>query len=194
MFQLAHAWADVAPDAAFVAPHAPHRHTRRLARWAPLRIRADGRQWYALGASSLAVQESGVRAAAGVLDRFIDAELHDAALPPNAYALVGFSQGAMMALFAGLRRPVAPRAIIAFSGSLIYPAALKGEIRNYAPVLLIHGETDHVVPASKSREAERSLRDIGVPVEALFRPALGHAVDPAGMAAGASFLRRAFAQ
>ena len=137
--------------------------------------------------------KSGLRAAAGILDRFIDSELAAAALPPDAYALAGFSQGAMMALFAGLRRPVAPRAIIAFSGSLLYPAALKGEIRNHAPVLLIHGEADDVVPAAKSREAERSLREIGVPVEALFRPAVGHLIDLAGLAAGASFLRRAFA-
>jgi phospholipase/carboxylesterase len=61
-------------------------------------------------------------------------------------------------------------------------------------VLLVHGETDEVVPAEHSRAAERALRAAGVPVEALFSPGLGHAIDEAGLARGALFLRRAFAE
>jgi phospholipase/carboxylesterase len=193
MNELAHAWADAAPKAAFVAPHAPFRHSKRVSRWLPFRIAARGRQWYSLVGRSLSAQESGVRIAAGFLDRFVDAELHALALPPDAYALVGFSQGATTALFAGLRRPVAPRSIIAFSGALINPSALTTEIRNHAPVLLIHGEADEIVPVSNSREAEQALRAIGVPVEAVYRPGLGHAIDAVGVAVGARSLWRAFA-
>ena len=45
-------------------------------------------------------------------------------LPADAYALMGFSQGAMTVLFTGLRRATAPRAILAFSGALIAPDTL----------------------------------------------------------------------
>ena len=58
------------------------------------------------------------------LHGFLDAEL--ARLGLTDYAIMGFSQGAMMSLFAGLRRAAAPRAILAFSGALVAPE-LAGE-------------------------------------------------------------------
>jgi phospholipase/carboxylesterase len=47
-----------------------------------------------------------------------------------------------------------------------------------------------VVPVSASRAARSALEAAGVPVEALFSPALGHGLDEAGIAAGAAFLAR----
>ena len=136
--------------------------------------------------------EAGAARARPLLDAFIDAELARLGLPPDGYALMGFSQGAMMALYAGLRRAVPPRAILAFSGALLAPGRLAEQRTNAAPVLLVHGEADEVVPAALSRGAEQALRAEGIPVESLFRPGLGHAIDDAGLAAGAAFLQRAF--
>ena len=113
------------------------------------------------GASRIArppVMEAGVRRAAGFLDAFIDAELARLGLPAEAYALMGFSQGAMTVLFTGLRRAAAPRAILAFSGALIAPETLAAELANRAPVLIVHGEADDVVPVHRSRDAEAALR------------------------------------
>jgi phospholipase/carboxylesterase len=135
----------------------------------------------------------GARRAAGYLDAFIDAELARLALPSDAYALMGFSQGAMTVLFAGLRRPSAPRAILAFSGALVAPETLAAELANRAPVLLVHGEADDVVPAQRSRDAEQGLRAAGVPVESVFVPRLGHGIDETGLAMGALALQKAFA-
>ena len=74
--------------------------------------------------SLAAVMEAGARRAAAHLNGFLDAELSRLGLPADAYALMGFSQGAMTVLFTGLRRAVAPRAILAFSGALIAPETL----------------------------------------------------------------------
>jgi phospholipase/carboxylesterase len=63
----------------------------------------------------------GVNQAAPALQAYLDAELQRRQLPPSALALVGFSQGTMMALHAGLRRPVAPAAIVGYSGMFIMP-------------------------------------------------------------------------
>jgi len=57
----------------------------------------------------------------------------------------------------------------------------------------VHGEADEVVPVERSRLAERSLRDAGLEVEALYCPGLGHGIDEAGLSIGALFLQRAFA-
>lgn len=98
----------------------------------------------------------------------------------------------MTALFAGLRRADAPRAILAFSGALIAPKSLKAEMKNHAPVLLAHGEADTVVPAFRSRDAEAALRAVNVPVEAVYADDLGHGIDDIILDAGAVFLQRAF--
>jgi phospholipase/carboxylesterase len=177
---LAPEWGDACPDALFASVDAPDEHE-----W------GFGRQWWAVGDRSPPVTEAGVRRARQCLDAFLDAELARLGLPADAYALVGFSQGAMTALFTGLRRPVAPRAILAFSGALLVPEALAGERANTAPVLLVHGEDDPTVPVSRSRDAEDVLLGLGVPVESAYIPRLGHGIDQTGLAMGRLALQRA---
>jgi phospholipase/carboxylesterase len=60
-------------------------------------------------------------------------------------------------------------------------------------VLLVHGEADDVVPAERSRDAERALRAANVPVEAVYVPRLGHGIDETGLSMGALALQQAFA-
>ncbi len=182
LIDLAGTWGQVVPAAAFASPDAPFHHESGF-----------GRQWWSVADRAPAVMEAGVRRAAPYLDRFIDAELARLGLPAGAYALMGFSQGAMMVLFTGLRRAVPPRAILAFSGALVAPDRLGAEMTHPAPVLLVHGEADEVVPAARSHEAEAALRAAGVAVENVFVPGLGHGIDPTGLAMGGLALQRAFA-
>jgi phospholipase/carboxylesterase len=182
LIDLAPTWSHALPEALFVSVDAPFPHESGF-----------GRQWWSVEDRSAAVMEAGVRRAAGFLDAFIDAELARLGLPAEAYALMGFSQGAMTVLFTGLRRPAAPRAILAFSGALVAPESLTAELANRAPVLLVHGEADDVVPVHRSRDAEAALRAANVPVEAAYVPRLGHGIDDTGLSMGALALQRAFA-
>ena len=181
LLDLAPAWAEAAPDALFASVNAPDTHYSGF-----------GRQWWAVSDRRPEVMEGGVRRARAHLDAFLDAELARLGLPPGAYALMGFSQGAMTVLFTGPRRAVAPRAILGFSGALIAPGTLAAEIRNTAPVLLVHGEADGQVPVQRSRDAETVLKAAGVPVTSLYVPTLGHGIDDEGLAMGAAALREAF--
>lgn len=181
LIDLGHAWQHACPDALFASVHAPFAHDSGF-----------GRQWWSVADRSPHIVEAGVRMAAPYLQGFIDAELVRLGLPPEAYAIMGFSQGAMMALFAGLRRPAAPRAILAFSGALVAPGSLAKELANKAPVLLMHGEADDVVPVSRSRDAEGALIAAGVPVDAHYIPGLGHGIDDTGISHGALALQRGF--
>jgi phospholipase/carboxylesterase len=185
---LAEAWRAELPTASFSLPNAPWRRRRRW--FAP--FRPQRREWFAIDDRSPAAYEAGVRTAAGLLNDFIDAELQRLTLPPDAYALAGYSQGAMTVLFAGLRRAVAPRAIVAIAGSLIAPDSLLGEMRNTAPVLLLHGAEDRIVPPTRSQAAATLLADAGVAVETFYRPGLAHEIDDAEIREGGLFLRRAF--
>ena len=179
LIDLAPHWAAALPHAAFASPDGPE----------PYDMAPMGRQWFSLADRAPERMDAGVAVAAAALGRFIDAELARLGLPADACALMGFSQGAMAALYAGLRRDPPPRAILAYSGALLAPGRL-AEVVARPPVLLVHGEADTVVPVERSRAAERSLRAHGVPVEALYRPQLGHGLDDSGLLAGASFLRR----
>lgn len=176
LIDLAPSWAQACPDAIFASVHAPF----------PLDS-GFGRQWWSVADRTPSVMEAGARAAAPYLDAFLDAETRRLGLAD--YAIMGFSQGAMICLFTGLRRVAAPRAILAFSGALMGGTA---ELACRPPVTLVHGEDDDVVPAFRSRDAEAALKTAGVPVEAHFIPGLGHGIDDTGISAGALALQRGF--
>jgi phospholipase/carboxylesterase len=182
LIQLAPDWAEALPEAAFIAPDAPD----------PCDMAPHGRQWFSLQDRTPAVMAAGVQGAAAALGPLVEAELARFGLPPAALALAGFSQGAMMALELGLRGRPTPAAILAYSGALLGPESLAAGLAGKPPVLLVHGEADDIVPVAAGRAAEAALRAAGVPVEAVYRPGLPHAIDPAGIEAGRRALARAF--
>ena len=175
------------PHAVFAAPDGPEADDM-----IPPANHNQRRQWFSLKDWRMEAMAAGVRAARDALDRYIDATLAELGIPPTEYALAGFSQGAMMALYAGLRRTAPPRAILAYSGMLLAPEELRDEIANRAPVLLVHGVEDEVVPCEASSVAADVLRSLDVPAELMMRPHLGHSIDPEGLAAGARALQEAF--
>jgi phospholipase/carboxylesterase len=180
LIDLAPSWGRAVPDALFIAPHAPE----------PCDLAPYGRQWFSLADRSPAHMLAGLRLAAARLDAFLDAETARLGLAPRDVALMGFSQGAMTALFCGLRRAAAPAAILAYAGRLIAPETLGTELRARPPVLLVHGEADAVVPVEASRAAASALRALGVPVESAYRPGLDHALDEAGISLDGLTLQR----
>src|SRR5688500_8887254 len=111
LIEIGRAWQGLMPDTAFVAPHAP-----RACGQAPM-----GREWFPLTFRNPDERWNGCLAASPGLQQFLDAELERLKLPPSALALVGFSQGTMMALHTGLRRATAPAAIVGYSGIFVLP-------------------------------------------------------------------------
>jgi phospholipase/carboxylesterase len=160
------------PRVAFAAPNAPF----------PCDMAPFGFQWFSFRSQAPADILAGVERAAPVLAAFLDAELARCGVAPARLALLGFSQGTMMALHVGLRRAAAPAAIVGFSGALIAPERLPREIRARPPVTLVHGDADPVVPHAALAAAEAALAAQGVPVESTTRPGLGHGIDETGIA------------
>ncbi|MGH8094306.1 MAG: alpha/beta hydrolase, partial [Chthoniobacterales bacterium] len=93
------------------------------------------------------------------------------------------------ALYAGLRRQPQIAGIVAFSGALPDGVGIGRDISSKPPVLLVHGEADDVVLFRSLANAKATLEAAGVPVTAVARPGLGHAIDDAGIALGGEFLR-----
>ncbi len=149
-----------------------------------------GYQWFSLQDRSAERIEAGVRAAAPLVDRFIDAQCEALQIAPGQVALLGFSQGCMMSLFVGLRRTAPLAAVIGYSGALVAPHKLAAEVVSRPPVLLVHGEADPVVPHQALEAARAGLEAAGVEVQALSRPGLGHGIDEEGLRHGAALLQR----
>jgi phospholipase/carboxylesterase len=179
---LAPHFAQLLPDAEFISPHAPF----------PCEMAPYGRQWFSFSDRTPAAVLAGTRAAATMLDAFLDQALAERGLGGGDLALVGFSQGTMMSLFVALRRAVAPAAVVGYSGALVGADELAGEIRSRPPVLLIHGDADPVVPYSELARARTQLQAAGVPVTVETRPGLQHGIDERGLLLGGQFLARSF--
>ncbi len=74
-----------------------------------------------------------MRASAGlILDAYLDDVLKERGLTEADLALVGFSQGTMMALHVGLRRANPVAGIVGYSGMLVAPELLGVEIKSQA--------------------------------------------------------------
>ncbi len=188
LIEIGRAWQPLLPHAAFVSPHAPE----------PCGLAPVGRQWFALTFRDPNERWVGVNQAAPVLENFIDAELARHRLPASALALVGFSQGTMMALHVGLRRAVPPAAIVGYSGLLVLPPdsgpeSVAPEIKSRPPVLLVHGDQDELIPPQALFAATQGLAALGVPVQWHLSAGIGHGIDPDGLRHGGEFLARNFA-
>ena len=193
LIELGRQWRKLLPDAAFVSPHAPERCVG-----AP-----TGRQWFSLNV--LAPNDArgederwrGVVAARPALDAFLDAELQRLGLDDSRLALVGFSQGSMMALHVGLRRRRAPAAIVAYSGMLVGPDKLgEAKARNPRgeppPILLVHGDQDPVIPLEAMLAATDDLARAEIPNQWHLSFGVGHGIDAGGLRQGGLFLAQAF--
>ena len=183
LIEIGRAWQGLLPDAAFVSPHAPN----------PCGQSPMGREWFPLTFRDPNERWVGVNAAAPTLNAFIDAELKRRNLPPSALALVGFSQGTMMALHVGLRRAVAPAAIVGYSGMLVLPEdpdpdAFAAEIKSKPPVLLVHGDGDEMIPVQAVFHASQGLAALEVPTQWHISPGVGHGIDQEGLRHGGEFL------
>jgi phospholipase/carboxylesterase len=175
---LAPMLAERLPRAAFHAPDAPQ----------PCDMAAYGRQWFSLQDRRPEAMLQGAVRATPALDEFVDALLARYGLGDDRLALVGFSQGTMMALHTALRRPRPVAAVLGFSGALVGAERLAAEARSRPPVMLVHGDADDVVPVGAMFMAVEGLAAAEVPVQWLLRPGLPHSIDPEGVEAGGRFL------
>jgi phospholipase/carboxylesterase len=187
LIDIGRVWQGLLPDAAFVSPHAP-----RPCGQAPM-----GREWFPLTFRDPKERWTGVNAAAPQLNAFLDMELKRRNLPNSALALVGFSQGTMMALHVGLRRRESPAAIVGYSGMLVIlddidPDKFAGEIVSRPPVLLVHGDQDQLIPVGALMHAAQGLSALAVPVQWHVSAGVAHGIDQEGLRHGGEFLARNF--
>lgn len=176
----------VLPDAAFLSPHAPHPTDMGFGyQWFSLRGWQPGMEWPAGAWDEIVAHGK-------MLNAWLDSQLEKFSLSPAQLALVGFSQGTMMALHTALRRPSPIGGVVGFSGALLQAEKLPADITARPPVLLVHGDADPIVEFAEMKRAEDALRANAVPVQTLARAGLPHSIDDAGLMAAVQFAARSF--
>ena len=180
MISLAEFWQKDMANALFVAPNAPEKCA----------INPMGYQWFALATDREMSRLNGSEKARAVLNEFLEDLWRQTGLGPRNTLLVGFSQGAMMALDVGLSLKEALLGIISFSGALIDEENLPSRIKSRPPVCLVHGLADDVVPAKLSEKAAQILDNLDVGVAIFMEPGVGHTISMSGLGFCVAFVRQ----
>lgn len=182
LLSIGQVWQPHLPDCEFLCPDAPFAYDMAPADF-------GGRQWFSLQTFDQVAMLQGTKTAAPYLNDYIDHIMATRKLAHDRIALVGFSQGTMMALYTALRRPQPVACILGYSGALIGGETLVAEKKSSPPILLVHGNRDDVVPYQAMTGAEQILKAAGLSVTTLTCPGLGHGIDDMGVREGLKFIK-----
>ncbi len=176
LIDLALSWQDSLPHTLFWAPHAPH----------TCDMNPCGYQWFGLQDLSPFNLRKGLDACTPTIASAIQAELTKHQLSPTNLILVGFSQGAMLALDLMFYLP-GLKGLIGYAGAFVPP--LNATLPSVKPaVLLVHGMADTVVPFPALGAAQAALNALGATPTIHAIPHLAHGIDAQGIHLGGQFL------
>lgn len=179
LFGLHQALREYMPDTVFRAPNGPEECA----------VNPAGRQWFPIpwidGSTDVAMQEGFIKAAE-TLDVYLTEAMAGEGVTEAETVLIGFSQGTMMALSVGPRRPAQLAGIVGFSGRMIDETI--GLAQSRPPVLLIHGDVDEVIPIAALPHAKEALEQVGFEVYTHVSKGTGHGIAPDGLGLALGFL------
>ncbi len=167
---LAQALREQFPQAAVLAPDAPHPYERST------RPGTGLRQWYSVDELTPENWHGRVQAALPPLHDWVQAQQQRLRVGPAATALGGFSQGAILSLALALAHDGIAGRVLAFSGCLTeQPLAAP----RHTTMHLFHGADDTVIPADGSRQALEWLAELQGDITIDIASGLGHDLHPA---------------
>jgi phospholipase/carboxylesterase len=168
LISLGSYWGDTMPEMLFVSPNAPD----------ACDINPAGYQWFPLQTDRTIGRVEGAGAGREIIVNFLIDLWGQTGLKPQDTFLVGFSQGAMMALHVGLSLDEPVAGIVSFSGALVPPAGLEEDKFPKPAVALIHGDLDSVVDPRLTEEASITLQRLGYDVSYHRSPTTAHGISP----------------
>ena len=177
---LAINWQRFLPDAIFLCPNAPE----------VCAINPQGYQWFDLTSEKEEIILEKSLVAEEKLNIFLDQIFDHFQLEPSNLALVGFSQGCMMAIQVGLKRKERINCLIGYSGKVINQKHLSDNINSKPKIFLMHGDNDTIVPPTHLLEAKEYLNKCGLKIKTKLFKNCEHRIPVEGSSLGLGFLRK----
>ena len=134
---------------------------------------SDGFQWFSVQGITEENRDARISQALPAFEACVAHWQQVAGVDASATALIGFSQGAIMALESSkLPTPIASR-VFALSGRF---ATLPDTATDQITIHFLHGKADTVIPYGFAVEAAHHLIDLGGDVTAEVLPFIGHEI------------------
>ena len=177
---LAINWQRFLPDAIFLCPDAPEVCT----------VNPQGYQWFDLTTEEEKIILEKSLVAEEKLNIFLDQVFDNFQLAPSNLALIGFSQGCMMAIQVGLKRKERINCLIGYSGKVINQKHLSDNIKSKPKIFLMHGANDTIVSPTHLLEAKEYLNKCELKVKIKLFKNCDHRIPIEGSSLGLNFLRK----
>ena len=177
---LALNWQRFLPDAIFLCPNGPEKCS----------INPRGFQWFDLEIEKEEVILEKSLVAEKKLNLFLDQILDNFQLQPNNLSLIGFSQGCMISIQAGLKNKKEINCVIGYSGKVINQKHLSENINSKPKFFLMHGDNDTIVPPMHLLEAKEYLAKCGIKIKTKLFKKCEHRIPIEGSSLGLEFLRK----
>jgi phospholipase/carboxylesterase len=166
LLPLANKLKDTFPNAAFLLPEGSY----------PFEGGGNGRQWFSLSGITEENRVTRVAEAMPGLHALVKQAQDRFNVLPSDTALVGFSQGAIMALEFSIAHDGSAGRVLAFSGRF---AKLPEKAPGLTTLHLLHGENDPVIPVEHAQAAHEKLMDMDGDATLDLAASVGHEINAA---------------
>ena len=177
---LAYNWQRFMPDTIFLSPNAPE----------VCSINPQGYQWFDLTNDNQKIILEKSLIAEEKLSKFLDQVLDNFKLEEKNLALVGFSQGCMMAIQVALKKKIQINCLLGYSGKVINQKHLSDNINSKPKTFLMHGEKDTIVSPIHLLEAKEFFNNRGLNIKTKIFKNCEHKIPVEGTSLGLGFLKK----
>ena len=181
------------PDTAFYSPNGPYQS-----------INGIGREWFSLNQYDpsmikhkkkemkeiLFAMYQNAKESEEILNEYISEIASNLNIAYNSIALVGFSQGTMMALHIGLRQSERLAAILGYSGIILGESEIPEQCKSKPPIMMIHGSQDDLIPVEALEHTISILNKNNIIHDSRIINNLGHGINDEAIKIGRDFLTK----
>ena len=177
---LANYWRGHLPNTIFICPDAPEKCAAS----------PSGFQWFDLMDQTPEQVLSKSFVAEGKLNKLIDEVKEKNNLLANKIMIGGFSQGCMISLQTGIKRKDTINSIIGYSGRIVDIDHLSKNIVSKPNIILMHGDSDQIVPVDSLLEAKNFFIKNNYQIESHIFKNCEHRIPTEGSSLGLQFIKK----
>ena len=155
-------------------------------------INPSGFQWFDLSDDDNEKILNESKKAENIINKYINEIKLYYKIKNSQICISGFSQGCMMSINVGLSLEESFNCIVGFSGKIIDKNDLKDRIKSKSKILMVHGDSDEIVPPSNLLDAKDFLIRNKVDIETLMIKNCGHHIPIEGSSAALNFIKKNF--